>query len=409
MRSLSSVAAQYGPEMALVLACLRMHVGTATTADAQALVAGHTLQWPLVRQLSGKHRVRPLVFRTLAGLDGVPPDVQKRFRADLLNLMREGVESAREVERVLGRLRGAGIPALPYKGMAFAAQVYGELGLRERGDIDVIIPEQDLERAMVVMREDGFSDPQHAMYRYMGAKAWRQKTKDYCFDKAEGGVRKWHVELHYRIIGSGYHFPFAHNQFRRDGLVAHTLLSGPIEMLPVEEHVRALLMHHLMQDRMGYLRTVLDATLGLRACAHPEAVLPAPGFLNHGPLLALIEDLLGVEILPGGAMAQDADHLAEEILSSGYRKVRGSSLPIWNAVQHHGHALRMKGVFYRYRRDHVRAVLKTFGRLVSPQTIDFAFLPLPRWLYPAYFLVRPYRLLFHPDRPDVRKRALRQG
>lgn len=406
MLTLAHIAQKYGPEMAVLVGCCRVHLGTATIDEVARWSADPALDWRAVFQRSAQHRIRPIVYRVLVQTP-VPDAIRRRLKAELTAHLQQVVEMAREVERILARFAGAGIPALPYKGVAYAVQAYGDLALRERGDLDLVIHEADLEAAMAIMREDGFSDPQFPLYQRMGSATWRRNTKDYCFDKALPGQRGLHVELHYRIIGAGYYFPLEHNSFRREGAQEQVLLSRPVQLLPMEEHVRAITMHHLLHDRLGYLRTALDLAVGFRATGRTEATHPAPGFLDERPLLHVLHVLLGVEAPQPPDVAKRAERLVEEILSSGYKKVWQVKVPIWDSARHYGHGLAQKSVFYHKWTDKVRAVLKIYSKLVSPQPIDMEFVRLPNWLYPAYFLVRPYRLLFHPDDPIARKRAKR--
>ena len=46
-----------------------------------------------------------------------------------------------EMLKLLSAFRKKGIPAIPYKGPVLAQAVYGNVGLRQFGDLDITVPE----------------------------------------------------------------------------------------------------------------------------------------------------------------------------------------------------------------------------------------------------------------------------
>ena len=60
---------------------------------------------------------------------------------------------ARELIRILNRLDSLGIEALPYKGVTLAEVMYGDMAVRQAGDIDLLIRPQDLARIKEGVRE----------------------------------------------------------------------------------------------------------------------------------------------------------------------------------------------------------------------------------------------------------------
>lgn len=58
-----------------------------------------------------------------------------------------------ETLRVLDAFERSAILAMPLKGVALAASVYGSVALRQAGDIDILVRENDLDRALTVLTE----------------------------------------------------------------------------------------------------------------------------------------------------------------------------------------------------------------------------------------------------------------
>jgi glycosyltransferase involved in cell wall biosynthesis len=93
------------------------------------------------------HRLLPLVHRNLkaAGVDD--PDLPR-----LAGLRRrhwyENQVRLHQVRSALDVLTAAGIPLLFLKGVPLALSYYGDLGLRPMGDVDVLVPRSEAERAL---------------------------------------------------------------------------------------------------------------------------------------------------------------------------------------------------------------------------------------------------------------------
>lgn len=78
--------------------------------------------------------------------------LRERHRAQLLATL----AMTAELFRVLQRFAQAGIAALVVKGPALAAQAYGDPGLRQYGDLDLLLRDKDIHHATQVMTEAGY-------------------------------------------------------------------------------------------------------------------------------------------------------------------------------------------------------------------------------------------------------------
>ena len=63
---------------------------------------------------------------------------------------------SRELIRIVDRLSALGVEVMPYKGLALAEVIYGDIALRQAGDIDLLIHPQDLPRIREAVRELGY-------------------------------------------------------------------------------------------------------------------------------------------------------------------------------------------------------------------------------------------------------------
>src|SRR5205823_3259895 len=112
--------------------------------------------WSRVQWLAQRHAVTPLVHQALARLPAgsVRGDVVETFRATVEQNGIRNLEQSAELIRLLERLEGAGIEAVPYKGPVLASEVYGDVALREFVDLDILVHPRDVARAVRLLEDD---------------------------------------------------------------------------------------------------------------------------------------------------------------------------------------------------------------------------------------------------------------
>jgi hypothetical protein len=91
---------------------------------------------------------------------------------------------SRELIRIVEHLSALGIEVMPYKGLALAELVYGDIALRQSGDIDLLIHPQDLQRIRNAVRELGYAP--HLNLSVAEERAYLQSGYEYAFDGTAG-------------------------------------------------------------------------------------------------------------------------------------------------------------------------------------------------------------------------------
>ena len=109
--------------------------------------------WPVFLQHAEEHRVVPLVAARVKDLDHalVPPEIRDK----LLELQRAqtfvALQLTAELFRLHAHFANAGIQVLITKGASLAVRCYDEPGMRQYGDLDVVIREADIRVATQAM------------------------------------------------------------------------------------------------------------------------------------------------------------------------------------------------------------------------------------------------------------------
>jgi hypothetical protein len=145
------------PEDALLVRACRLVLPPGEEAHLEDLLR-QPLRWPWLREEAAQLRAEPLLHHHLsrpACRALVPPEALQGFerayqRTSLKNLQIYGV-----LRRVLVALEEAGVPVILLKGSFLAKWVYGDIGLRPMGDIDLLCRKGDEALLWRVLAEQG--------------------------------------------------------------------------------------------------------------------------------------------------------------------------------------------------------------------------------------------------------------
>jgi Uncharacterised nucleotidyltransferase len=144
-------------EVDLLLSCARTQI-TPDIADRIRRVVQKEVDWIALIRLAMLHNVVPLLYRSLHQVcpESVPENIlgplRMRYEAQAARARRD----AEELVRILRLFKDHGIAAVPYKGPALAERLYGDLSLREFGDLDILTLERDVPRAQELIRRLGY-------------------------------------------------------------------------------------------------------------------------------------------------------------------------------------------------------------------------------------------------------------
>ncbi len=144
------------PEFDLLRACCAHEPqGTGDERIAEAIECG--AQWDLLARMVQHHGVLPLVMQRLAPFHAAIP---KEAWAALTRMQqinsRRSLWLTSQLIRVAGQFRKSGIGFLTYKGPALAELLYGDVTMRQFGDLDFLVYRDDVARATAAVRELGY-------------------------------------------------------------------------------------------------------------------------------------------------------------------------------------------------------------------------------------------------------------
>jgi hypothetical protein len=174
---------------------------TAMTGPARARIdrlITERLDWNRIDELAARHRIRPLLYKHLKSDNRrpeIPAVIWKRIENHAIWTVARNLAQTNELARIVKLLRSENIPSLPFKGPVLGAQIYGNVGLREFFDLDLLVRREDLLRAKMLLLANGFTAPSSQNDNHEAGHIDAQLGCD--FVNANGTVR---LELHWSFI-----------------------------------------------------------------------------------------------------------------------------------------------------------------------------------------------------------------
>jgi len=153
----SAPSVEVVPEWSLLLAASSPNLRDLDLSHIRPLLH-QSLDWIATLRLADQHGTASLLYQNLAPLhDVVPPAVLASLRQSYERNIHKSLFLVRELIRILDCLRGLGIDVIPYKGVVLSEVYYGDMALRQSGDMDLFVRRQDLPRIKSAVRVLGYT------------------------------------------------------------------------------------------------------------------------------------------------------------------------------------------------------------------------------------------------------------
>jgi hypothetical protein len=152
--------------------------------------------WPSLLAQADDHSVLPLLASGLLGLapGASPPGIQSRLLGWQREQMVFTLTLSAELFRIFERFAALDIGALVTKGPALAVRCYGDPGMRQYGDLDLVIREADIRRVTQAMLDLGYEP--RILLTAIDAK---KMPGEYAFRKLDTGLLvEFHTEQTFR-------------------------------------------------------------------------------------------------------------------------------------------------------------------------------------------------------------------
>lgn len=344
---------------------------------------GFQVRWDSLLSLAEHHGVQPILARCLMSFeDEVPPQalitLKQRYQANL----HKALLLSGEFVRVADSLSQAGIDFIPYKGLALAETVYGDIALRQAGDIDLLIHATDLQRVQEAMGKIGYVP--HVTFSEDEEAAYIKSGYECAFEGAAGRNLlevQWKIEPHFYAVDVDLEELFCRAQTVR-------VMGWDTKSLSPED-LFVVLGLHAAKHVWGRLIWLCDLE---RVSRRP---LNWKRIAEHAQRLGVVR-IIHVTLL-----------LAEKLLGSPYPALAAENLPADSAAEtlaeeietyisndktYDVESFAYFRLMLRLRERRVDRIRFVSRFVFTPGPSEWAVMRLPKLLFPLYRVVRITRL-----------------
>ncbi len=369
------------PEWNLVLAA-SSH-GACERERLQILLQ-QSIDWGRVFHLADHHGTSSLLYRNLSGLeDVVPAATLAALREKYERNVHRSLFLARELVRVLDCIEALGVEAIPYKGIVLSEVYYGDMALRQAGDMDFFVRTADVKKIKSAVGDLGYTPrvaiPENAEADYIAS------GYEATFDSAAG---KNLLELQWALQPRFYAVDYdMEGLFQRSVTAA---VAGRGVKTPSPEDLLIVLAVHAAKHIWGRLIWLCDiAEILKRDRVDWDFIQSQAQALGIARIvcitLLLTNRLMGSEIPAALQEAVQRDEAAQGLA----KKI---ALSIAAGISYEEEKLSYFRLMTRLRERRIDR-WRFWSRLAfTPGPGEWAAIQLPRPLFPLYRLVRLARL-----------------
>lgn len=380
-----ATSARFDNTFALLLACSSSLIKPISQVRITQL-ANQGVDWDALLSLAAVHEVLPLIAKNLLvySPNSLPPAVMGELKQRAHHIAHRNLRLTRELIRLKQTGEAEGLPALAFKGPVLAQAVYGDLALRQFGDLDLLIRPQDVLAVSAQLHAAGYKS-RYALPPDLQRKVMRWENEVHFFHPE----KRLYIDIHWQLFRPVY------NRLCDDGGLWEraqniTLAGAQVKCLGWEDLLLFLCVHGAKHEwmRLKWVCDIAELVANHHELIDWEALFVRAANLGSDRMLVfglrLANQLLGVSLPALGQEAITNDAWLDPLLNLTKDKLSAAGI---QREANHGPILAllplrlMTGWPDRLRMLFYRVFVGDWGVYI-----------LPVLVFPLYFIIRPVRL-----------------
>ena len=237
-------------EHELLLHCTRTYVDPVRAEQTRSLL-NQEIDWVYLLKLADRHSIMPLLYWRLIEIcpDAVPLEILSQLRERFKKNTWHNLFLTGELIRILALIKSRRVTAVPFKGPALAALLYGNLALRDFGDLDIVIHEKDIPQVRKILIDNGYR-PQFRLTQVQESALPKYRC-EHAFTSGDGKIV---IDLHWRFDPPYLSFS-AEPQLSENDLETVVLGGKEVLTFPSEDLLLILCLHGAKHswERIGWI------------------------------------------------------------------------------------------------------------------------------------------------------------
>jgi len=386
--------ADYNPEIEFHLLLLLASKSLGISRDEKIdEILDYEILWDEVIDLANRHRLIPQLHNMLLEFGGkVAGNEREKIEHEYQKNVKKMLMFAAENLKLGDLLTENKVPWIPLKGSLMAWHLYGDLGLRQARDIDILVPFSKAGIADELIVANGFIRyrPSYKLGENQ-AKNYFRYFHDYEYYHPKKGI---FLELHWKLFGNKHLFPVGEEEIW-DNLVAREFGGRIFNTFRTEYNFLYLVVHGSLHQwfRLGWLR---DIALLLQNSEAMDTHFIVQKAFKIGVERSLFQSLLLCKKLFGCSIPKEFTnemHKAERVnllVTRSLKAIHGAEGRVVTKK-----IARLKTPFYvASLRDEMKYKLACFAKL-GTNAGDWNLIRIPDLLFFLYYPLRPFLYLYN--------------
>jgi hypothetical protein len=341
------------------------------------------IDWDLFLELALHHRLYPLLYLKIVKMKNswIPPEFLQKLSHHYRKNTFRMLHLSGEMEQLSKLLLDNDIRTLFLKGPGLATDLYGDISKRTCGDLDILIPLDDLEKANMLLVGLGYEKDE---YIQTLLNDWKWRHHHFTYYHPLKGTK---VEIHWRLNPAPSKEPSFNELWSRKR--ESSITSNPTYYMGLED-LFFFLVTHGARHGWSRLRWLVDIHQIVRKDLNwntLEYLLKRYQSLHiGGQSLILASQLLNTDIkkdMQPLIMGKIPNKLAQDAIFYLERMVNLHTDPVPEDIAKH-HAKHLFTLMSFQQK------IVYFLSVIHPYYTDVETLPLPKKLHFLYFPLRPF-------------------
>lgn len=253
----------FSPEFNLLRLALLKHGLVNPIEEARKIIASDKIDWLEILKRAKHHNIRPQLYELLKEIvsQEIPGWVKDELGDSVRENMLRQLRNISEFFRIINLLETNNIAPIPFKGFWLANELYGNIGQRESGDVDLFIHIDNLDKIIELMPELDYKPETAGNNRFIERE--KKLSAEFNFDKKDGEMVTSHFEFHWKI-GSGLHSLDVGFNDLSSQIVNSSFQGHSVKVFNLSASFLLAIMHHGAKDNLSELRHILDVGMFLK-------------------------------------------------------------------------------------------------------------------------------------------------
>lgn len=372
----------------LLLLCARTNINAEYDAEIN-LLAQKDLDWGYLIQRAFQHRLIPLLYRNinLIAPNSIPPKILNILKDNFNENVKKNLLLLGELSKILKLFKSEDITAIPFKGPVLASLAYENIALRTFNDLDIVISSKDFLMAKNALISQGYLPKFHLSHlkelRYIKS----QRELEFVNEDVEITV-----DLHWKFSTLSFSLPKTFDSLFDEKNAKVIKINNLNVLSPSNEDLLLILCLHNAGHRWKHLSLICDIAELIRSYnainwlklieKANNLVIKRIVLINLYLANDLLELELPKEILHEINFDKSAKVMALQIEEKIFSKAENSTKLSEEFV-----------ITFKIRENKFYGLKDFIRGAVVPTAYEWEYLHLPLFLFPFYYILRPFHLL----------------